>query len=60
MTDNHENIKEVIMQEYFSTKDIDGELMEFQRQLIAKVTMYDDKFEVELKSGLSVDITRNK
>ncbi len=30
------------------------------RRLIAKVTMYDDKFGVELKSGLSVDIMRNK
>lgn len=48
------------MQEHSPTKDINGELMEFQRQLIAKVTMYDDKFEVKLKSGLSVDIKKVK
>ena len=30
------------------------------RRLIAKVTVFDDKFEVELKSGLSVDIRRSK
>lgn len=30
------------------------------RRLIAKVTVLDDKFEVELKSGLSVDIRKNK
>lgn len=30
------------------------------RRLIAKVTVFDDKFEVELKLGLSVDIRRSK
>ena len=30
------------------------------RRLIAKVTVFDDKFEVELKSGLSVDVRRSK
>lgn len=30
------------------------------RRLVEKVTVYDDRFEVELKSKLSVDITRKK
>ena len=30
------------------------------RRLVAKVTVYDERFEVELKSGLSVDIRRSK
>jgi len=41
-----------------------GEIEEYDKQLvrrlIAKVTVFDDKFEVELQSGLSVDIQRSK
>lgn len=38
-------------------EDYDEQLV---RRLIAKVTMYDEMFEVELKSGLLVDIKRSK
>ena len=40
--------------------DIEEFNEELVRRLVEKVTVYDDRFEVELKSKLSVDITRSK
>ena len=42
------------------TTELDEWNEELVRRLVEKVTVYDDKFEVELKSKLSVDITRSK
>ena len=42
------------------TTDIEDFNEELVRRLVEKVTVYDDRFEVELKSKLSVDIARSK
>lgn len=42
------------------TTEIEEYYRQLVRQLIAKVTVYDDRFEVELKSGLPVDIQKSK
>lgn len=50
------------MKAFLNNKTAEIEVYDEQsvRRLIAKVTVYDEKFEVELKSGISVDIQRNK
>ncbi len=51
------NMKAFLNSQTAEIEDYDEQLV---RRLIAKVTVFDDKFEVELKSGLSVDIQRSK
>ena len=51
------NMKAFLNSQTAEIEEYDEQLV---RRLIAKVTVFDDKFEVELKSGLSVDIRRNK
>lgn len=51
------NMKAFLNSQTAEIKEYDEQLV---RWLIAKVTVFDDKFEVELKSGLSVDIRRSK
>lgn len=51
------NMKTFLNSQTTEIEDYDEQLV---RRLIAKVTVFDDKFEVELKSGLSVDIKRSK
>lgn len=51
------NMKAFLNSQTAEIEEYDEQLV---RRLIAKVTVFDDKFEVELKSGLSVDIRRSK
>ena len=51
------NMKAFLNSQTTEIEEYDEQLV---RRLIAKVTVYDEKFEVELKSGLSVDIKRSK
>lgn len=51
------NMKAFLNSQTAEIEEYDEQLV---RRLIAKVTVYDEKFEVELKSGISVDIQRNK
>ena len=51
------NMKAFLNSQTAEIEEYDEQLV---RRLIAKVTVFDDKFEVELKSGLSVDIQRSK
>ena len=51
------NMKAFLNSQTTEIEEYDGQLV---RRLIAKVTVYDERFEVELKSGLSVDIRRSK
>ncbi len=51
------NMKAFLHSQTMEIEDYDEQLA---RRLIAKVTMYDEMFEVELKSGLLVDIKRSK
>ena len=51
------NMKTFLNSQTSEIEEYDEQLV---RRLIAKVTVFDDKFEMELKSGLSVDIRRSK
>ncbi|MDE6710620.1 MAG: DNA recombinase [Oscillospiraceae bacterium] len=51
------NMKAFLNSQTAKIEEYDEQLV---RRLIAKVTVYDERFEVELKSGISVDIQRNK
>lgn len=51
------NMKAFLSSQTAEIEEYDEQLV---RRLIAKVTVYDERFEVELKSGLSVDIRRSK
>lgn len=51
------NMKAFLNSQTAEIEEYDEQLV---RRLIAKVTVFDDKFEVELKSGLSVDIRKSK
>lgn len=51
------NMKAFLNSQTAEIEEYDEQLV---RRLIAKFTVFDDKFEVELKSGLSVDIRRSK
>ena len=51
------NMKAFLNSQTTEIEEYDEQLV---RRLIAKVTVYDERFEVELKSGLSVDIKRSK
>lgn len=51
------NMKAFLNSQITEIEEYDEQLV---RRLIAEVTVYDEKLEVELKSGLSVDIRRSK
>ena len=51
------NMKAFLNSQTAEIEEYDEQLV---RRLIAKVTVFNDKFEVELKSGLSVDVRRSK
>lgn len=51
------NMKAFLNSQTTDIEEFDEQLV---RRLVEKVTVYDDRFEVELKSKLSVDITRKK